>query len=327
MTVTEERKPRFSRRIVWLGVFVVLLVAGYTAGWFYLADMLEKQARAVVAALNGGGVSAECANPTARGYPFRIGLYCDRVAFADQGEGIDLSAGSFRSAGQIYDPMRFVAELDGPAKISLPTAAPFAVNWGGLRASVRLAEPLPSRVSLEGKALAASLASGAPLAAVEAFEAHMRPNGEDLDLAVSFDGLALDRTIVDGRNLPAFSAQSDLSIKNGVALVDSGAESLRGQSGTLRTLALSVGPNTGMTVSGPFSIGSDGLIDADLKVSVRDPGGLAAVLGEAFPDARDTITASFSGLAALGKEPSLPLKIAKGKATLGFIPLGELPPL
>jgi hypothetical protein len=29
----------------------------------------------------------------------------------------------------------------------------------------------------------------------------------------------------------------------------------------------------------------------------------------------------------LGKEPSLPLKIVKGKASLGFIPLGKIKPL
>ena len=29
----------------------------------------------------------------------------------------------------------------------------------------------------------------------------------------------------------------------------------------------------------------------------------------------------------LGDNPTLPLKISKGRATLGFIPLGKLPPL
>ena len=102
----------------------------------------------MIAAVNGDGVSAECANPTARGYPFRIGLYCDRVAFADDAEGIRLTAGGFRSAGQIYDPMRFVAELDGPASIALPRAAPLAIDWDGLA----------------GQRAAGRAAAGAPLA-------------------------------------------------------------------------------------------------------------------------------------------------------------------
>ena len=33
------------------------------------------------------------------------------------------------------------------------------------------------------------------------------------------------------------------------------------------------------------------------------------------------------GLVALGDNPSLPLKIKQGGARLGFIPLGDIPPL
>src|SRR5690606_23961322 len=136
------------------------------------------------------------------------------------GQGVSLQAGSFRSAGQIYDPMRLVAELDGPAAIDLPQGGPISLDWAGLRASARLAEPLPQRVSLEGADLKAST-TGAPLATVAAFQVHMRPNGADLDLAGGFDGLTLDRTLVDGRTLPPLSGQSDLSITGGVALIGS----------------------------------------------------------------------------------------------------------
>ena len=90
---------------------------------------------------------------------------------------------------------------------------------------------------------------------------------------------------------------------------------------------VSTGPETGLLVSGPFSITKDGLLDADLKMTVRDPKGLSLVLADAFPESRDRIVSSFSGLAALGGAPTLPLKVVKGKASLGFIPLGEIPPL
>jgi hypothetical protein len=327
MTEAAAKKPTYSRRFFWLAVFIVLLFGGYTAGWFYLADMLEKRAAALIAGLNRDGASAECANPTARGFPFRIGLYCDRVAFARPAQGFGLTASNFRSAGQIYDPMRVVAELDGPASLALPGAAPLAVNWEALRASVRLATPLPQRVSLEARTLAATSAAGSPVASVQALEAHMRPNGADLDLAATFEGLALDPGIVAGRTLPPLAGQADLGITGGVALVGSRVESLRGQSGTVRNLAFSTSADTGMTLSGPFAIGADGLLDATLRVTVRNPNGLSAVLAEAFPERSDQITMSLSGLAALGRNPSLPLRIVRGRATLGFIPLGQIPPL
>ena len=51
------------------------------------------------------------------------------------------------------------------------------------------------------------------------------------------------------------------------------------------------------------------------------------MLAEAVPEKRDQIEQAFSGLAMLGNAPSLPLRIAKGKASLGFIPLGDIPPV
>ena len=167
-----------------------------------------------------------------------------------------------RTAGQIYDPMRFIAELDGPATIATPRNGMLNLDWEKLRASVRWARPLPERVSVEGGNVAATTATGAPLATVGAFEAHMRPNGQDLDLASTFEALALDPSLLDGRKLPALSGQSDLTIQGGVDLRGIRPEELRGRSGIIRSASLSTGADTGLTVSGPFSIGEDGLIDA-----------------------------------------------------------------
>lgn len=327
MSAAEPRPGSYGRRIRWLGIAVAMVVGVYTAGWFYVADLIQTRARDAIAQMNGSGVTADCANPTARGFPFRIGLFCDRVAFADPAQGIGISAGSFRSAGQIYDPMRLIAELDGPAKIDIPDGGAIDIGWEALRASVRLAQPLPQRVSVEGRAVVAKLPSGAPIGAVQRFEAHMRPNDADVDLAATVDSLALDPALLDGGILPALSLQSDLTVTDGARLVQSRAETLRGTAGTIRTLVLSSDKDTSIAASGPFSIDTDGLIDATLKVTVRNPQQLSAIVSQLFPQAKDQIAASAAGLSALGTEPTLPLSIVKGKATLGFIPLGDIPPL
>jgi hypothetical protein len=306
---------------------VVLLFGGYSAGWFYVADLLKQETQAAIAEISEGGARAECANPAVRGFPFRFGLYCDRVAFADASRGVGLTAGGFRSAAQVYDPTRVVAEVDGPARVELPQIAPLDLEWQGLRASARLAEPLPERLSVEGRTLTAKLAADKPLGSLVSFEAHMRPNDGDLDLAARFAGLALDPAAVEGRRLPALSGQADLSITGGAGLAASGAGSLRGRAGTVRTLSLTAAPDIEVTVSGPFSIGHDGLLDAELTLSLRDPGGLATLLGNAFPEARQQIATSLSGLAALRPKPALPLRIVRGRAMLGFIPLGDIPPI
>jgi hypothetical protein len=327
MPETLRKTPNYARRIIWLGVFVVLLVVGYSAGWLYLARLIESRTDTALAAMEKKGITARCTNPEARGYPFRIGLFCDGVSFEDAAQGARARAGAFRSAGQIYDPLRLVAELDSPASIDAPRLGQVELSWRTLRASVRLAEPLPTRISLEGAAFDAVSADGKPLVTADTFEGHVRPNDKDIDLAFRFGGLALDPALANGRVLPPLSGEGDITIADGVRLVIEKDETLRGRSGTIRALAISLGGEGTISLSGPVAIGGDGLINADLKLGLREPKALEQALATAFPEAARQIRQGFSGLAILGNQPSLPLRIVGGKASLGFIPLGNIPPV
>ena len=319
--------PNYGRRILWLGVGIVVAIVLYTIGWFWLADRLEREASAALDALGDRGIEARCENPKARGYPFRLGLFCDSVQFDQPSEQVSVSAGAFRSTGQIYNPSKLVAELDGPAQVSLPGAGPVALDWAVLRASTRLAQPLPERVSLQGKALKVAPAGGDPVVSAETFEAHMRPNDADLDVAVRFAGLTVAPEVLKGRKVPTLSGEADVSVTDGVQLLDDGVHGLRGKAGRVRDMTLTIGEAGSLKVTGPISVDDEGLIDADLEVSIREPKALARALAEAFPEVRREIEQGSAGLSFLGKNPKLPLKIVKSSATLGFIPLGRIPPL
>ena len=268
MTSSERRKPNYSRRLTWLGVFIVVLFGGYSAAWFYLAAQLEAVAGAAIAGLNHGGTSAECANPTARGFPFRIGLYCDGLRYANADEKV--GARPPRSARPRRSTIRCTSSPSSTARraISGPGGSAITFDWGNLRASVRLADRLPEQLSAE---------------VVNCRRRPRRPDrerwrrsdrrrricgrtGDDLDLAGSFDGADIDPKLLGGADLPPFEGAADLTIKDGVNLARFGG-SLRGQSGTIRTLSISSGGTAGLSVAGPFSVGADGLLDADLKVS------------------------------------------------------------
>ncbi|MEW9805624.1 DUF2125 domain-containing protein [Mesorhizobium sp. ZMM04-5] len=325
MTDTDDRTPNYGRRILWLAVFVVVLFGGYSAGWFYLADRMVERAKSTIADANRDGVTVECENPVARGFPFRLGVFCDRVAYANADEAIGLTAGNLRTVGQIYDPLRFIAELDGPATLATPNSGPLNLNWDKLRASVRWARPLPERVSIEGGNLAASTAGGEPLATVGAFETHLRPNGPDLDLASTFHGLTLDPALAEGRAVPELSGQYDLTINDGASLRGLQPKDLRGRSGVIRDASLNLESNAGFTVNGTFAIGQDGLIDANLKLTVRDPQKLSAILTKTFPEKRREIRNVASALTFMGNDPTLPLVIERGEAKLAFFKLGDVP--
>lgn len=324
---SSRTSPNYARRFVWFAVLTVLAIAAYSAGWFYVAGQIDARAETTLAALNRDGVEVTCANSTVRGYPFRIGIYCDEVAFADAAQGVAFSAGEFRSAGQIYDPRFLIGELDGPARLTAgPGLPPLELGWEILRASVRLATPLPERVSVESRDVSVRAADTAPIASIEDIEAHMRPNGSDLDLALRFASLVLDSALVQGRQVPALSGDADLAIEDGAALAASGARSLRGLSGTIRNVRLVAG-NASISLSGPFAVDEQGLVDAQLQLSAENPQKLAALLGEALPEFAGQIESAFSGVAALGDAPSLPLTIARSRVSIAFLDLGELPPL
>jgi hypothetical protein len=157
-------------------------------------------------------------------------------------------------------------------------------------------------------------------------QAHLRPNGPDLDWAGSFKGLEIEADAIDGVVLPVLDGEGDATVKNGVALIQTRPKSLRGQSADIRTLALSSGEGR-MTLSGPISVDTAGLIDADLKLSIRNVPAVSAMFQKAAPEHANQIQTAFSALAIMGEEPVVPLRIVKSRIMLAFITLGELPPV
>ncbi|MCB1441256.1 MAG: DUF2125 domain-containing protein, partial [Nitratireductor sp.] len=63
--------------MIGLAIFVVVLFGGYSLGWFYFAGKLVEQVNVALAGAKQNGTNADCVNPTARGFPFRIGIFCD----------------------------------------------------------------------------------------------------------------------------------------------------------------------------------------------------------------------------------------------------------
>ncbi|MCR4265503.1 DUF2125 domain-containing protein [Nitratireductor sp. ZSWI3] len=331
MPSRKRTKRSYSRRFFWLAALIVLAVAAYTGGWLYAANLLETRTTALVDRLNGSQRRANCEEPAARGYPFRIGLFCRSLFYEDGEHGISLSAGAFRSAAQIYQPLHTVGELDGPARIALPFLPALQATWENMRMSARLTSDLPQRISSEADKVVVTLeeATDKPVAAADVMQAHTRRNGQDLDLAVIMNRLSLDRTVTGDVSVPPLDGELLISIEDGVMLLTEGSSpQLRGRSGTIQNLTLrATDGNAAMTVKGPVEIGHDGLVNARLNVTLTEPQSIARLAGEAFPEQRDQINAVMSGLSSLGSAPTLPVNIRQGRIFVGFLPLGKIPPV
>lgn len=321
----------YSRRIILLALGIVVVVIGYTYGWNYAADRLVAEANARVAALNASGRRANCENAEARGYPFRIGLFCRSIMYVDAPSGVAVRAGPFRSAAQVYQPQRVVGELDGPAIIEFPGINAQEVSWEEMRASSRLASPRPDIVSVEASKIAigpdSAPAGQRPAASADRAEFHIRPAGTGSDVAWRFERLSLDPDLLGQGTLPLISGEADLHFPVDPVPAFSG-RGLRGLATVVNSMVIrTAGNETAARVEGPFSIDEAGLIDAELSLSVENPQVFAQIMAELFPAARDQIRLAVAGAAMLGDNPSLPMRISKGRVSIGFLNLGTLPPL
>lgn len=321
-----------SRRFFWLAVTIVAAVALYTGAWFYAADRIEQQVRASLAEFSrGGGNRAVCEEPTVRGYPFRIGLFCNATYLERASAGLSMSTGSLRSAAQIYAPRRLVAEADSPARLLLPGLVPLDLTWQSLRASTRLARPLPERISIEGTGLTAIADMpnvDGPLAfTADRAELHVRPADQDLDVAIRFNGFQPGPLLLSAGRLPPLNGFADLSVEDGVEMLRDRRGAVRGVSVEIRRIEISSADGAQVTASGTASIGEDGLVDAELTLGTADAAALASVVSTAFPENGPALASAIRALAALGPSPELPLVIEKGRARMGFIELGVIPPL
>ncbi len=319
---------------MYLAIAIVVLAGAYSAGWKVLANKLESGATQLVHRINANGDRANCENISAKGYPFRIGIFCDAVFFERAAAGISVAAGALRSAAQVYRPTLVLSEVDGPARVLLPNMLPLRLNWETMRTSTRIASPLPERFSLESSRLAATFGdseTAEPAARATRTELHARPNGPNLDVATSIRQFELDPALLPGRKVPPTDIEADITIKNGVGLVLTGDRNLRGYSGVLRNLSLLAPGDTGISLKGPFSIAADGLLDADLVLGVKRPEDFARLLAEIIPEARSQIRNGLMAFSLTGSGADgsleLPLKITRGSAAIGFIPLGRIPPL
>ena len=346
-----------TRKIKWLGGIVVAVIALYSVGWLYLASRIDGAAAQAIANAEANGTAIGCANRDVRGYPFRLGLHCETTAIATS-DGVGIEAGAFRSAAQVYEPNRIVSELDGPVRWSVPGASGTA-EWDTARASTRFGTDglRLGTFDLRDVTFEAAPEGAAEITGVlDRVLASIRPNGTELDAALNIE--ALDLAPIAGRDAPPATLTLDASVSDAAgALAGQPLESLRGRTVTLRSLGLALSGGGRVETSGTIDVDQNGLANGELKVGLSDPTATVTALSSLFPEATgllQTIGGAFGGgtggagglLAGFlggGNQPETTAKtdpeaepgelrtvtitLANGRARVGFIPLGNVPPL
>jgi hypothetical protein len=323
-----------TRKLVRLAVAVVLVVALYTGGWFYAASWLKETLAQELAASEEGLHSASCSNLSVRGFPFRIGLFCDTVGIDDRPTGLSATFGALRSAAQVYRPGHAVVELDGPAQVRVTPDLVFDANWDLLRASGVAWTNGLDRASLaydglKGRLNVPSEAVSVGVAAAHG-EKHIRQSGEALDVAASFDALSLD---LGDRVLPPLDVAADMTIADAAKWISAAgppAGTPLGASVELRRLSLDLGDGKIATLSGPLKVGDDGFLSGTLDLDIAGITVWRDRISEAFPEISATaaqVAQVIEGLSKGGDRAVVKLNVEEGTVYLGLFPIAFIPPI
>ncbi|KQT53971.1 MULTISPECIES: DUF2125 domain-containing protein [unclassified Aureimonas] len=358
-STTDERR-RGRNAFVWIAVVAILLFAALSGAWFYLAGKLDAAVSDGLRQAESQGVLVSCDNREVFGYPFRLGIRCGAVGLDEAATGTKATAGGLRTAGQIYDPTRFVAELDGPLVVDTAETPPLDLRWRLAQASAHLWTQGLDRFALVVEAPEIALAEPAadrrPIARSDHIELHLRRNGEALDVAVSDANIQLLEPALAA--VPRFDVAADATIDGaagwlgGEAVGETLGQALAGRNGTIRALRIGLagsGASAGAApasaassagvppvlasaeVSGPFQIAPDGTISGDFQIALSDPAGIADLVGALNPRLAGTARTIASAVGIAGRPVDgrtvIDIAVRDGRAALGFIPLGSIPPV
>lgn len=325
-----------SRKLWLLASAVVLVIALYTAGWFYAASLLREKTLALLGSQTDAGVTATCENAEYRGFPFRIGLFCSKVEVDDTINGISASFGALRSAAQVYNPTHIVWELDAPAETRTSHGLTVSTVWENLQSSLVTKLKGVERASMVLEKPRTSIVSSASGQAFDITadhsEIHLRQNGDDLQAAIQLQNAT---TTAKGlpQLLPATNTSIDMTLTGRAGMLDGSDPnglSMQGSEGDLREFRADLGQGQILTLSGPFSFDDEGRMSGKLRLRVEDIPAWQQSLSQAFPDMESTIGTAANMLAALGggNNASLDITIRRGKVFAGgLIPIGEIPPI
>jgi len=322
-----------SRKIRRLGIAVAIVVALYSAGWFYVASKIETFLGGVFNQTGPGALNVECDKLTTSGFPFRIGFSCDRTAVGDRKRGNTVSAGALMAAARIYNPGTAVVELAGPADVALEGGGSIQGRWEQLRASFRANLSGLSTLSTEGKEFAVTLNSPG-LAEALTFAAkdgqlHLRNTEGDLDAAASAASLEITDS-AGSPLLPTLSSSIELTLAGKGGVLEGHDFGSKALSGRLTSFKLETPDGLFGEMSGPFTVDDAGLISGTFKTRLEKLDLWESKLRDLFPDAGDTISAVTTLLRGLAKgkdEVTVKIKVNDGAISLSFLPLGHIPPL
>lgn len=342
------------RWLIWAVVAAALVWSGV---WLAGSTVLRRAAGDAAQDLVARGLAERAPDVAVRGYPNRLDLTLSGIALADPASGLRYEAPFLQVFALVYRPWHVIAALPPEQRLTLPDGTAATLTAGRLRLSV-VAEPataLPlDRLVFEGEGLRLVLAgpeAPAPAAAGTGAATGLalatlqlatrrdpsRLNWHELDLAAA--GLAPDpaffAALPEGRSLPPEIARLHLRAFAGLsAPLDRFAGRTMPRLAALDlTEALLDWGTLRISAAGSLAPDAQGLAEGRIDIRIDDwPAALDAAVAAGLirPEIAPTWAEFARRLTEGSDDPmrlDLPLVYARGRASLGPLPLGPAPRL
>ncbi|MBB4955689.1 hypothetical protein H4S14_003756 [Agrobacterium vitis] len=337
MATSSRTVKRRKRSIVFpVAIALVVIAALYSAGWFAAANYATSKLERAFDGDSPLASALDCANMRVGGFPLRISLKCSKITVNDSHNGITGSIGAFRSAAKIFKPGTIHWDLNGPAIFQTSTGLATSVQWDRFESAMAVGIAGLENETTTVKTLRTNITqavSGATLT-ISASEARLeiQRSSDDLLTTSRFTDVVFQQN--DGNSkLPPMIADLDLKLigqANAFNIDNPQPILLRGLNGELRGLQVDIGEGRTITASGPLSIDQEGYLSGTLKLEIGKVEGWRDMVIAAYPETTEIAKMAAKGLkmAFFGQNHGqVTLQITHGTVVLGFIPLGNIPPI
>jgi len=320
------------KRIILLGLVVVIVVALWSGAWLWGAGQIEAYQKQFAAADGEANPKVTCGSFAVGGYPFGFDVTCANLTVTYQDTTV-MGAG-LKASAEVYNP--FFVKLSAKSPITIAddfTGSQSRVDFSDAEASARLDGWRIARISVIADTLVwnDTVVGDRLIATAGHAEAHLIDVPDKHDAKA---GLAtLDEyVLVDKLNAPGFSISAGKATLEGevsnvsddVRTYGYGDLLVRWQKAngmfTLRGLKGEDGDRN-FNATGNLSLDSQGRVQGQVRLNSK---GVVEVISPMIPDLyRGLIT----GAQAADGSYSQTINIAAGTAFVGLVPAAVIPPL
>jgi hypothetical protein len=320
------------RGLVATAIIVVILAGGWSAGWFWLADLVDRNADSVLTEIAHRGVEIDCRDRGVVGFPFAVRVTCAETAVQERTTGTSANLGTVTGGASVFAPTTARMEMASPAQVDSPyLERPAEISWRTAGIDIGIGLNGPRDVSFDAANLAAVFAlPNLPDPGLVAAHASgtLAPSADGgTDAAVAFTDLAVS---ADGTPFPPVSgsASGHLSVPPRALLAGRA-----GLTAPLSARAIDIALSSDgarFNARGELSVDAEGIVDGAITISVAGVEALPQVIAALPPQLQNAGNAVVGALFAFGRpttidgEPAseVVLEIVHGEAKVGMFEFG-----